>query len=40
MYQQTAQAEQAAGGANAQQSNAGGSQDDVIDADYEVVDDK
>ncbi len=40
MYQQTAQAEQAAGGANAQQPNAGGSQDDVIDADYEVVDDK
>lgn len=40
MYQQTAQAEQAADGANAQQSNAGGSQDDVIDADYEVVDDK
>ena len=40
MYQQTAQAEQAAGGANAQQSIAGGSQADVIDADYEVVDDK
>ncbi|MGC5328459.1 molecular chaperone DnaK [Brevibacillus sp. SYSU BS000544] len=39
LYEQAAQAQQAAQGAEAQQG-AGGQRDNVVDADYEVVDDK
>ncbi len=40
LYEQAAQAEQGASGADAGGASAGGGKDNVVDADYEVVDDK